>query len=875
MPTYTIETPEGKKLKIEAPDEATALRGAEDWAAGRAKIEQQNEGGWLQTADAFMRGAADAITFGLSDEISAGMGALTGIGGDFGDYSGNLERQRARDRQDEQDYAGTRLTGQLAGGITGGVGLAKNGVTLLRSGQTLPQMIGRGAAEGALYGAAGGFGAGEGGLANRASSAATGAAVGGVMGGAAPVAVAGATRAVRPVVDRYRSFTGPAEKQALERIRIGLRNQGLTDDQIQARMRELGPEAMLADAMGNRGGRLARSAANTSPEARETLQTALDARQAGQNDRVVSAIERASGLPTGNRQTVAQMRNAEYDARMPEISRSYEAAKEAGRDLPIDNFEDLLQSPMARRAWNKSLDAVMDRQAMTPPRANPQAGPLPSAPYDGSRSANRVFRNNAPTAGARPERPVNLSEFVARRGGVQDYKGELAAAGISGMKSGGRNIVTKSGTPLDRMREMAAEAGYLDHLYGSPERAVAQSTVSDFLNTLSDDAAGNPVFSSFDTEAVDRLTQYEAAQSVRRSMRDRLSQLGENMDANLPDEVMLRASDLMDGEAGMDAPDALRHAAYNYFFENGVEPQQLPPGLFDKETVREYSNLARLDATKRILDSQAEVARRSGDRDVAARAGQLAKAFRDRMDALLEDSIYADARRLRQHLFRTEEAIDLGAELAGSRIPLDASARASAVSAQDRQAMARGYGAQQAENLLNRRDMPGALTRLEPNMQREAMRAALGDGAKGVEDQLAREKVFASTRRAVGENSTTAQQLKDMGLGGVGAGLGLLGGLDAAASGGLGLLTFAGKKGLDKAAQRVLANNEEAVAPYIARFLVSNGLPATPQGYVIAANDPKLSRGLSRLVGAMAGIEQRPEASTASRPERQRSTAAR
>lgn len=36
MPTYTIQTPNGKKLKIEAADEATAIRGAKEWTAANS-----------------------------------------------------------------------------------------------------------------------------------------------------------------------------------------------------------------------------------------------------------------------------------------------------------------------------------------------------------------------------------------------------------------------------------------------------------------------------------------------------------------------------------------------------------------------------------------------------------------------------------------------------------------------------------------------------------------------------------------------------------------------------------------------------------------------------------------------------------------------
>lgn len=72
----------------------------------------------LGKIDSVVRGAADTLTFGLSDEIAAGLGGLTGIGGKFGDFSGNLEKERATDAVDAENRAPFRIFGQLGGGFT-------------------------------------------------------------------------------------------------------------------------------------------------------------------------------------------------------------------------------------------------------------------------------------------------------------------------------------------------------------------------------------------------------------------------------------------------------------------------------------------------------------------------------------------------------------------------------------------------------------------------------------------------------------------------------------------------------------------------------------------------------------------------------------
>lgn len=71
----------------------------------------------MDKIDAAVRGAADVATFGMADRVAAGLGAATGIGGTFGDYSGNLARERAINQADIEKNTGPRIAGQLAGGL--------------------------------------------------------------------------------------------------------------------------------------------------------------------------------------------------------------------------------------------------------------------------------------------------------------------------------------------------------------------------------------------------------------------------------------------------------------------------------------------------------------------------------------------------------------------------------------------------------------------------------------------------------------------------------------------------------------------------------------------------------------------------------------
>jgi len=172
--------------------------------------------GVLGRIDSAMRGAADVLSFGLADEISAGLGSLTGIGGESGDYAGNLEQQRAIDRADAADRPWERISGQLAGAVTGGVGLARAGLSptarAIDAGWRLPMVASAG--EGAILSALQGFGSGEGGFKQRVESAGESGKWGALAGGVAPPAISVAASAVRRAITPL--TTTPARQQLVD-----------------------------------------------------------------------------------------------------------------------------------------------------------------------------------------------------------------------------------------------------------------------------------------------------------------------------------------------------------------------------------------------------------------------------------------------------------------------------------------------------------------------------------------------------------------------------------------------------------------------------------------------------------------------------------
>ncbi|MFT2211510.1 hypothetical protein ACLJYM_06445 [Rhizobium giardinii] len=308
----------------------------------------ENKGGFARELDSFGRGAADMMSFGFADELAAAGGALTGIGGDFGDYDRNLRVQRII--QDQRDMADPKAStaGRIAGGVTQGLGLAKNGVTLLGrlpASAGLGAKVGAGAAEGAAYGGAYGFGSGEG-ASDRLSSAAGGAAAGALIGGAVPAVVAGAKAAAKPIVDAVSARVNPG-KYASQKIAERLGNSNMTVEQAARRMEDGGMS--LADVGGKTTRNLLRTAANIPGKGADRISTQLTLRQMGQGDRLKAVVGRTLADPDG------------YMAAKDEIAATAERLarplyKEAEK-TPVhfsQKLEDILNTPAGQAALKKA-----------------------------------------------------------------------------------------------------------------------------------------------------------------------------------------------------------------------------------------------------------------------------------------------------------------------------------------------------------------------------------------------------------------------------------------------------------------------------------------------------------------------------------------
>lgn len=245
-------------------------------------------------------GLAQGLTFNYSDEIAAGLSTGFGLAGD---YDQALADERSRMAENKELASGYSLAGELTGGLAGGVGLVKAGLS------TIPRLANAGikartlgaAAEGAAYGGAYASGAAED---NRLESAAKGALTGAAIGGAIPVVGAGVRgvgqAAYNAVAPKIRSVTNPYGEAARRvgdafKRDITMQQNPLTKaDEAMAGIN--GQEIRNFDRGGETVRALTRSVANQSPEARGVIEKTVSDRFAGQAVRAKDAISRiASG----------------------------------------------------------------------------------------------------------------------------------------------------------------------------------------------------------------------------------------------------------------------------------------------------------------------------------------------------------------------------------------------------------------------------------------------------------------------------------------------------------------------------------------------------------------------------------------------------
>lgn len=650
MPSYIITGPDGKKYKVTGPNAEGAYNALKKQLGGGSDVGSAGmspdigasvpdlpvttsmtapKGDARQWSTS--REAMDTLTMGGQSKLNAAGAGLLNAAFDwaegkgfnyFDQYNRILQEQRDNQAAYNSENPGLTKVGQ-AGGIM--LGVAR--------GPTWGRGLLGAAGTGAGYGFVGGALEDASSIEDRVVNAAKGAFGGAVIGsggyGAGKVIGKGAEK----VSKAFSTLNAPpltkAEQEAFDLIQ---KAGGPTA--VQQKLNELGPEAVLGDVLGKGGTAAGRRAANISPEARQIIEDFVSARKSGQNTRLATDVEVASGLPVGNTKNVDALKKDAYDKVRPTINRAYQSARRAGAEVDFKEFDNIITTPIGRTAFQQALDNVTSRAAR-----DPSAG----------------------------------------------------------------------------------------------------------------------------------------------------------------------------------------------------------------------GNLAVLDETKRILDGWAKKGFRDGD-PMASEYAAAAEALRVRLDDLLSGDEYAVARALRQDAYKAGEAFDLGAQLAGPRVPLGLPQSASKVAPQHKAKIAQGYGATTVENLLNKGATEGAYANMITPQGRAASRAALGVNDDIVQKGLGRERQFNMTNREWTGNSTSARQLAEMAGWGIGSATAsqLLGG-DIWTTGLTGLLGAVSRRALPSIAQKLVTDKQRMVAPFLADILTKAQLPLNrpiPPGFLekfVTGGDQKLARTLQLM----------------------------
>lgn len=241
----------------------------------------------LDRSDAVREFTAQGLSFGLADEIAAGISAIPRLvpGGisPQEQFSTSMENSAARLKALQEKYPGTALASMIGGGIAQGGGIAKLLQNQLRNIPNLLRVSTFGAAEGGLFG----FGTAEGNPIERLDEAAQGAAMGAVMAPALSGAVTLGGKILNKVAAPIgRMASNTPKGQAARIVSRAAELDDLGPQAIQSELARLGSRGVLAD-LGPNLTATARGVAGRSSRGRSIAHHFLNQRQAGQQSELL------------------------------------------------------------------------------------------------------------------------------------------------------------------------------------------------------------------------------------------------------------------------------------------------------------------------------------------------------------------------------------------------------------------------------------------------------------------------------------------------------------------------------------------------------------------------------------------------------------
>lgn len=373
MPVYTIEAPDGRRIKVEAADEATALKGAMEWAAQNPMQDAQAPAlapapaqtaapakdlgqQFMGSMEAGLAGAINGIPVlgplaqSATDWIGGGISAL--MGGDAGQYVKSREDRRAQLASEYPvSYIGSNIVSGIGtlGGVAAKVPAAAEMLGMPFAGaKAVPlgkQMMNSALSTEAI-GIMDGMARGDTPF-DAALQTAPWAAGAGLIPGAGAALGAVGRSGKRVFYDPVKSMLAP-ENVARSTLTDAISKDRALGNFLPEEGVRIADEAGIplfnADRFGENTRRLARTATNADAGAADFLKQAVDDRFVGQSSRATDFVTKLVG---------GKVDDLTFQDNLRELA----------KDVNDKAYEPVYRSAPAQAIWNQPLSELMQSSA--------------------------------------------------------------------------------------------------------------------------------------------------------------------------------------------------------------------------------------------------------------------------------------------------------------------------------------------------------------------------------------------------------------------------------------------------------------------------------------------------------------------------------
>lgn len=277
----------------------------------------------------------------------------------------------------------------------------------------------------------------------------------------------------------------------------------------------------------------------------------------------------------------------------------------------------------------------------------------------------------------------------------------------------------------------------------------------------------------------------------------------------------------------------------------------------DGKGIPAYPNLQFWDYAQRELRDMADAARRSGRNEEASAIGGIHHAVLEELDKLVPE--FGNARGVAARFFGAADAHEAGAEFVSRNVDWrEARSLLQKMSPPERELFARGFASRLADEIEKSGDRSNVLDSIflnSPAARRKIVMALGPDRADKLEALLRAETLVDKARKALG-NSTTARQLRELGMSaghGVGAGATVLG-LEEMREGGIEPAHVVAAALIAGAARHGAHVIDDRVARHIGELLVSRDPDELMKGLAIVTRKPVLFNALRRATAGTAYV---------------------